>query len=114
VKGNQGISSDYNFRTIKEETDEMEYDGLQEEITDEGVAGLNEVGVEEILEAIKSISSEEILEEVMEEVQEKAEEIVQPPTIILDYADVEVGTDYAVVTWATDKESNSIVALAEE
>ncbi|MEA3450002.1 MAG: fibronectin type III domain-containing protein, partial [Patescibacteria group bacterium] len=114
IEGNQGISSDYSFRTPKDDDEELDYDGLQEDISEEGVAGLNEIGIEEILEAIKSISSEEVLEEIIEEVTEKAEEIIQPPTIILDYADVEVGTDYAFITWATDKESNSIVSLAEE
>ena len=58
--------------------------------------------------------SEKLLEEIQSEVQKKSDEIVTPPTIILDYADVEVGTDYAIVTWATDKNSNSIVALASE
>jgi len=111
--GNQGISSDFTFTTEKDHEEE-EMTGLQEEVTEEGVAGLNEIGVMEILEAIKSISSEEILEEIQEELQETAEEIVTPPTIILDYADVEIGIDYAIITWATDKESDSIVALAEE
>ncbi len=111
--GNQGISSDFTFSTEKIEQP-PEYTGYQEEITQEGTAGLNEVGVEEVLQAIKSISSEETLEEIQKELKTKAEEIVSPPTIILDYADVEVGTDYATITWKTDKEANSIVALAVE
>lgn len=111
--GNQGISSDFSFTTEKDQ-EEIEMEGLQDDITKEGEAGLNEVGVQEILEAIKSISSEEILEEVEEELKEKAEELVTPPTIILDLADVEVGTDYAIIYWETDKESNSMVSLARE
>ena len=86
----------------------------EEEVSEEGVAGLNEVGVEEILQAIKSISSEEVLEKIEEELKQTAEEVLSPPTIILDYADVEVGTDYAIITWETDKESNTIVALVDE
>ncbi len=112
--GNQGISSDYTFQTLKNKEEELEFDGLQEEVSEEGIAGLNEVGVEEILQAIKSISSEEVLEKIEEELKQTAEEVLSPPTIILDYADVEVGTDYAIITWETDKESNTIVALADE
>lgn len=140
-KGNQGISSDYSFRTSAIEEDE-DWTGLAEEVVDKGEGGLNEDLVEDgsagndevvveqtltldqVLEFIEQISdedmseqvptSEDVLEEIQEQVQNKAEEIVAPPTIILDYADVEVGTDYAIITWATDKESNSLVALAEE
>jgi len=124
-EGNQGITNDYSFKTLLEkkdgETDDKgstEKDGMGEdqEIIQTGDAGLSIEGeddVNEILQAIEKINTEESLEKIIEKVQEKAEEIVSPPTIILDYADVEVGTDWAVITWATDKESNSIVALAE-
>ena len=114
ASGNQGISSDFSFITPKDQEKKPELVGLQEEVNKEGTAGLNEVGVEEILAAIKSISSEEVLDKIQEQVQSKAEEIISPPTIILDIADIEIGTDYAVVTWETDKESSSIVALAHE
>jgi len=139
-KGNQGISSDYSFTTIAiEEEERTGYaeevvdngdGGLSEDILDEGQAGNDEVNIEQtisldqVLQFIEQISedtesesiptSEEVVEEIQEQIQNKAEEIIAPPTIILDYADVEVGTDYAIVTWATDKESNSLVALAEE
>jgi len=79
-----------------------------------GEGSMEYVSLQEVLELLKSISSEESLEIINEEVKQKAEEIVLPPTIILDYADVEVGTDYARVSWKTDKESNTVVALAEE
>lgn len=81
----------------------------------EGGAGDQQyVSLKEVLEILESISSEESLEIVSDTVKQKAEEIVNPPTIILDYADVEVGTDYAIISWKTDKEANTIVALAEE
>lgn len=79
-----------------------------------GEGNLQYVSLKDVLEMISSMSSEQSLEKITEAVQNKAEEIIQPPTIILDYADVEVGTDYAVISWKTDKESNTIVALAEE
>ncbi len=145
AKGNQGISSDYSFRTETIEEEEKKGDaeevvekgdgGFTEKITEEGKAGLDDVesgelvSLRQVLQFIEQISeettgdqlptaekseAEEVLEEIKEKVEKKAEEIITPPTIILDYADVEVGTDYAIITWATDKESNSIVALAKE
>lgn len=141
INGNQGISSDYSFRTEKvpEEEERNGYaeevikngdGGLTEKVTEEGKSG-NEssevketVSLEQVLEFIEQISQpgyaetksevEEVLETIQEQVQKTAEEVVTPPTIILDYADVELGTDYAIITWATDKESNSIVSLAAD
>jgi hypothetical protein len=112
--GNQGISSDYSFTTAEIEIEEKKGPGLAENILEAGEGGLSEKGVEELLQAIEKISNEEILEQVDEAIKKKAEEVVTPPTIILDTADVEVGTDYAIIPWKTDKESNSMVALAEE
>lgn len=119
VDGNQGISSDFNFVTEKVEEKneasgekESEDKGIAEDVIDLGEGGLSQEGVEDILQVIDNVSSEEILEIIDEKIKEKAEEIISPPTIILDYADVEVGTDYAIISWMTDKEANSIVSLA--
>ncbi len=123
--GNQGISSNFSFTT---EVDELEIEeegkneeilkegdgGLSEELLLDGAGGLSEQGVRELLRAIREITTEEVVEEIQEELTSKAEEIVAPPTIILDYADVEVGEDYANISWKTDKESNSVVALVTE
>jgi len=123
--GNQGISSNFTFTTESDE-EKIEEEGKNEEVIkegngglsadllDDGSGGLSEQGVREILQAIRAVSSEEVVEKIQEEVQNKAEEIVEPPKILLDYADVEVGVDYANISWKTDKESNSIVALARE
>ncbi len=80
---------------------------------DQFVGSESEV-MEEVLELIEQLTSEEALVQVDELIESKAEDLLLPPTIILDYADVEVGTDWAVITWQTDKESNSMVALADE
>ena len=121
--GNQGISSDYSFTTLDKQPTKAGYaenvietgeGGLSEKILEEGKGGLSEKGLEQILQFIKSTSNEQVLEKIQEQVQSKAEEILKPPTIILDYADVEVGTDYAIITWETDKEANTMVALAKE
>lgn len=108
--GNQGISSDFSFSTTEEEKEAVET--YIEQVVEEGTGGLTEEGVEEILKTIDNITSEEILEKIIEKIEQTAEEVISPPTIILDYADVEVGVDYAIITWVTDKESNTIVALA--
>lgn len=73
-----------------------------------------EMTMERVVKYIQQIEDVEELEEVQEAVRKRAEEIMKPPTIILDYANVEFGTDYAIITWSTDKESNSIVSLATE
>ncbi len=121
VDGNQGISSDFYFTTIEDEDKtektgekESEDKGIAEDVMNLGEGGLSQEGVADILQVIENVSSEEILEIIDEKIKEKAEEIISPPTIILDYADVEVGTDYAIISWMTDKEANSIVALARE
>ncbi len=128
--GNQGISSDYTFTTeealdikrMRGEIGEGQEEGDQEEgekekEMKEGNLGKGESEqeiVQEIIQMVEMISSEEALETVDEIIKTKAEEIISPPTIILDYADVEVGTDYAIIRWETDKEANSMVALARD
>ena len=123
--GNQGISSNFTFTTVAEEIEIIEEGkneevikdgegGLSEDLLSDGAGGLSEQGVRELLRAIREISTEEVIEEVQQELQNQAEVVVEPPTIILDYADVEVGEDYANISWKTDKESNSIVALVQE
>ncbi len=140
VAGNQGISSDFTFRTPKIEEPIKKGDapevpqkgdgGFTEKVTEEGKIETSTpnteqtMTLEQVKQFIEQISqsqngenkptSEEMLEQIQSEVQKKAEEIIAPPTIILDYADVEVGTDYAIISWETDKESNTIVALAIE
>lgn len=128
--GNQGISNDFNFKTAEIKRDEFTStstekntpvqvettvkDGNTPNIVDTGVGGLNEEGITEVLQAIQKVNTVDVLEKIQQEIQEKAQEIDKPPTIILDLATVEVGTDYARISWETDKESDSIVALVDE
>ena len=113
VNGNQGISSDYTFTTEKDELEEKLGEGT-EGVEGDGKTGEGQTVVEEVIEIIKKITDETSLQVLQAQVQETAEQEVTPPTIILDLADVEVGTNYAVIRWLTDKESNSMVALAHE
>jgi hypothetical protein len=109
--GNQGISSDYSFVTTGEE----EGPGIGAEgETGEGKVGEGQTLVEEAIEIVQKITDEQSLIVLQAQIQETAEDNVTPPTIILDMADVEVGTDYANIRWKTDKESNTMVALANE
>ncbi|MCK5319841.1 hypothetical protein KAJ61_00445 [Candidatus Parcubacteria bacterium] len=88
--------------------------GKEEGRLEGGEGDMEYVSLKEVLELLDSIHHEESLEIIEQEVKDKAEEILEPPAIILDYADVEIGIDYAIISWETDKEANSIVALAEE
>lgn len=93
---------------------DMINEGKTEDKLDGGIDENEYLALEEVLNMLEAISSEEALEMVEEELQDRAEDVLLPPTIILDLADVEVGTDYAIISWQTDKESNSMVSLAEE
>lgn len=116
--GNQTISNDYTFTTpaLKEEAKpapeerERPPETGQEPKTDLKESEL----VKETLGLLEKISSEEGLSLIESKIQEEAQEKAEPPVISGDFAKVEVGTDYAIVKWKTDKEANSIVALASE
>jgi len=112
--GNQGISSDFSFITEADTDIVLDEIGQAEDIVEQGAGGFSQEQMEQIIEAIQKINQEKQLEEIEEAIQERAEEIITPPTIILDYADIEVGTNYAIISWQTDKEANSIAALAED
>lgn len=140
ANGNQGISSNYSFSTKLDQeimtstttgtgkgklTEGNEVDtestqtvggrGYIEEGEEESFKGnATDEDVQEILKSIQQVRNEDQLEEIQAQVQKTAEEEVKPPTIILDIAQVEVGTDYAIITWKTDKESDSIAAIAPE
>lgn len=70
--------------------------------------------IKETLSILDQIDNEESLSLIESKIQQVAEEKAKPPVITGDFAKVEVGIDYAKVTWKTDKESNSIVALASD
>lgn len=67
-----------------------------------------------IVENIGQIDSQGELTEIDQAVRKRAAEITKPPEIILDNASIEIGIDYAVISWATDREANSMVAIAKE
>jgi len=110
--GNQGISSDYIFTTAGEE--EQKKGAGSEGVSGEGKKGEGQTIVEETKEILQKITTEQSLVVLQAEIREIAEANIEPPTIILDLAEVEVGVDWARISWETDKEGNSIVAIASE
>ncbi|MEI7498575.1 MAG: fibronectin type III domain-containing protein [Candidatus Falkowbacteria bacterium] len=70
--------------------------------------------IKQTLKMIEGISSEQGLSLIESKLQSMAEEKAKPPVISGDFAKVEVGVDYATITWKTDKESNSMVAFATD
>lgn len=137
-KGNQGISSDFTFTTPKIE-EEGGFGGTGEGKglygtasgtgyggtesgqgwggTEEGNKGWEKNGenqLTEIIQKIEQIPNEQILEQVLETVQTVAQEKAKPPIITIDLAKVEVGTDWATITWGTDKPANTVVSLVSD
>ncbi len=121
VVGNQGISNDFVFITPKSEDSDIiggyvnQGEGVDAEGTGDGYAfDVAETSiVQQAIDIIQNIKTEKSLEIIQENIKEKATEVA-PLTIILNKPDVEVGTDYAVIRWSTNKDSNSMVELAHE
>jgi len=113
-EGRQGLSEE-TLEDVVNLIDELSSAKSLNEGYEEGRSGDEQENImDEILESVGKITSEGDLKEIQEKVKQRAEEIVEPPTIILDLANIEVGIDYAIISWSTDKESDSIVALADE
>jgi hypothetical protein len=102
--GNQALSGNYSITTSavmqKKELDKIPLD--------------ERVYVERAIASIKMIKSTEGLMMVEKELVEQIQREVLPPAIIGNARIMEVGIDYAVITWATDQETGSTVAYARE
>lgn len=70
--------------------------------------------VNQVIKLLDKVSSEDSLSLIETKIDEEAQEKAAPPVISGDFAKVEVGTDWATITWKTDKEANSIVSYASE
>ncbi|MDA3840398.1 MAG: hypothetical protein PF572_04875 [Patescibacteria group bacterium] len=137
--GNQKLSNDFTFQT--EYDRDYAYGNLEDDILSvcsemfgDDISGVDQEGnvkidvdmeqleeVEEIeekellmqiLEKIEQVQEEKTLEIIEEHIQAVAEDVASELSIILDNANIEVGTDYAIIYWQTNKEANSIVSLA--
>ena len=104
----------------KEKPPEEKARELEKEIEKFGVPELIKRASQDfVTKILQSLPENPFLKEIPEEefissVAEVAPKVVSPPTISGEYPQVEVGPDWARITWITDKKSNSIVALAKE
>lgn len=102
--GNQALSGDYTLTTK----------GVLNIKDLEKIPPEERVVVEKAVASIRELKTVEGIKVVAEELGEIAEKIIEPP-VIIGYPRVEeVGSDYAVISWATDQESSSIVRYARE
>ncbi|HHE65003.1 MAG TPA: hypothetical protein ENL09_03170, partial [Bacteroidetes bacterium] len=70
--------------------------------------------VKKAVEILTKLSNPHSLASVSEALEESAKRVLSPPLVAGEYPKVEVGSDWAQITWLTDKKSNSLVAYAEE
>ena len=102
--GNQAFSGDFKFTT----------QGLQ------NIQGINSVPtkeeqavVEQAVQAIQQITTAQAAQVVKEQLETKVEGVTEDLTII-GPPDVEVFTTRAIVSWTTDRESDSTVSFVDE
>jgi len=133
--GNQRISNDFTFTTEKDQ--QYTYGNLDKELGDvcKELFGMDQSGydeegnalveepeepaeetdekqlLQEILEKIDQVEEEKTLEIIQEHIQQVAKDVASDLEIILNNAEIEVGTNYAIITWQTNKEANSMVSL---
>lgn len=116
VAGNQKISNDYVFTTKAVELPEEnipQTPPVEGEPSTESPLAEQQL-VQNTIKLIQQVQSEEGLSLIESTVQGAADEVAKAPVITGDFAKVEVGSDFAIIKWKTDKESNSMVALATE
>lgn len=116
--GNQSLSNDLTFETAPESTTmppkpQPEQNPVQETTSDVIPEGETAV-VNQVIRLLDKVSSEDSLSLIESKINQEAQEKAAPPVISGDFAKVEVGVDWASVTWETDKEANSIVSFASE
>jgi len=102
VGGNQAVSGDYTIITK----------GTKKIENIEKLPREEQANVERAIEAIEKIKTPEGLNAVAVAVSDTAKKILEAPRIIGTPHVDEVGSDYAVISWGTDQESNSIVEFS--
>lgn len=125
--GNQSISNDLSFVTKSDATitpptpvDENPVKPTYGEGNGPGQGGAPSIPkneqqiVNQVINLLDKVSSENSLSLIESKVNEVASEKAAPPVISGDFAKVEIGTDWAIITWKTDKDSNSIASYASE
>lgn len=125
--GNQSISNDLSFVTKSDGSstppvpvDENPVKPTYGEGNGPGAGGAASIPkneqdiVNQVVKLLDKVSSEDSLSLIESKINQEAQEKAAPPVISGDFAKVEVGTDWAIISWKTDKDSNSIVSYASE
>ena len=102
VGGNQAVSGDYTIITT----------GTKKIESIEKLPREEQANVERAIEAIEKIKTPEGLNAVAVAVSDTAKRILEAPRIIGTPHIDEIGSDFAVISWGTDQESNSIIEFA--
>ncbi|MCK4453915.1 fibronectin type III domain-containing protein [Candidatus Parcubacteria bacterium] len=101
--GNLGYSEDQTFAALGTKTEFIE------EVPEEE-KGL----VEKAIDILKTLSNPHSLSSVSSALEESASRVIGAPLIVGEYPKVEIGSDWAKISWVTDKKANSLVAYASE
>jgi hypothetical protein len=125
--GNQNLSNDYIFTTPTVKIEEPETPPPTPTVEENKGPGKGEGEgggykgdmkqaelIQKTISMLDQVADEEGLSLIESKIQQEAQEKAQPPVISGDFAKVEVGIDTAVIKWKTDKEANSMVALATD
>lgn len=102
--GNLGSSADKTFTTL----------GIPAMTPEEAIPEEEKGLVERIVDILTQLTNPYSVAFVSEALEESAQRVVGPPLIAGEYPIVETGSDWARITWVTDKTSNSLVAYASE
>ncbi len=97
--GNQTIVGGYSL-TTKGEKPRV---GIAEE----------QAAFEQTMALLEEIAAPDLLARIAERAEERLSEVIEPPKI-LGLPRLEIGSDYVIIVWLTDKEANSMVAIAPE
>ncbi|MBU1684391.1 fibronectin type III domain-containing protein, partial [Patescibacteria group bacterium] len=109
--GNLGYSDNNTFTTLGAGASESKIETEAEKnITQE----LEENLVGKIINILNKLKSPYSISSVFKSFEESANRIINPPLITGENPIVEIGPDWAKISWITDKESNSVIAFAEK
>jgi len=75
--------------------------------------GEEQTAFEQTMALLEGMTTPDLLARIAERAEERLGEIIEPPKI-LGPPRLEIGSDYVIINWSTDKEANSMVALASE
>jgi len=102
--GNQSLSGDYGLTTK----------GVINIKDIDKIAPDERAVVERAVQAIRDLKTYDGLKVVVDELGETAKKVIEAPRIIGSPGVKEVGSDYAIVTWATDQDAGSVVRYARD